>query len=35
MKIHNENNGQSKEKNEKLSKVKTCRKINLHYENGF
>ena len=35
MKMPKENNGQCREKNEKLCKVKPCRKINLHYVNGF
>ena len=29
------NNGQCREKNEKLCKLKSCRKINLRYQNGF
>ena len=32
LKMHKENNGQCREKNEKLCKVKACRKINLHYD---
>ena len=35
MKMPKENNEQCRDKNEKLCKVKPCRKINLHYENGF
>ena len=33
--MHKEINGQCRENNEKLSKVKACRQINLHYENSF
>ena len=33
--MRKENNGQCREKNEKLCKVKACRKVNLRYENGY
>ena len=32
LKMHKENNGQCREKNEKLRKVKACIKINLDYD---
>ena len=35
MKMRKENNGQCREKNQKLCKVNAWGKINLHYENGF
>ena len=35
LKMRKENNGQCREKNEKLCKVKACRKVNLRYENGY
>ena len=35
LKMRQEHNGQCREKNEKLCKLKSCRKINLRYQNGF
>ena len=32
LKMYKENNGRCREKNEKLCKVKACRKINLYYD---
>ena len=32
LKMQKENNGQCREKNEKLCKIKACRKINPHYD---